>query len=260
MRDIGCVIELRAMFTESEREHLRATLVRAAQADPSLSGAAHLGSAAAGCLDRWSDVDLALCLTRGADAAEVLSSWTDRLYREHAAVAHCDVRRGSTLYRVFLLQNTLQVDISFWAAEDFRAVGPKFSLIFGQPNKAKPTVAPDVSEFIGMAWLYALHVRSSLARGRLLQAEYMLSGMRDHVLALACVRSGCSAVEGRGFDDLPHEEKNTFSACYPFSLSTAELHRAMRATGDALLEEIRHADAELIKIIEMPLREIFGGT
>jgi hypothetical protein len=248
------------MFTETEREHLRATLVRAAQADPSLSGAAHLGSAAAGCLDRWSDVDLALCLTRGADAAEVLSSWTHRLYREHAAVAHCDVRRGSTLYRVFLLRNTLQVDISFWAAEDFRAVGPKFTLIFGQANKAKPVPAPDVSEFIGMAWLYALHVRSSLARGRLLQAEYMLSGMRDHVLALACVRSGCSAVEGRGFDDLPHEEKNTFSACYPFSLSTAELHRALRATGDALLEEIRHADAELINLIEIPLHEIVGGT
>ena len=30
------------------------------------------------------------------------------------------------------------------------------------------------------------------------QAEYMISGMRDHVLALACLRHGVPAVQGRG--------------------------------------------------------------
>src|ERR671935_220226 len=58
---------------------------------------------------------------------------------------------------------------------------------------------------IGYAWLYALHARSSLARGRLWQAEYMVSAMRDQALALACLRHGLPAREGRGIDLLPSE-------------------------------------------------------
>jgi hypothetical protein len=48
-----------------------------------------------------------------------------------------------------------------------------------------------------MAWLYALHVRSSIARTRPLQAEHMLSGMRDNVLALTCKRHDLVSVQGR---------------------------------------------------------------
>jgi hypothetical protein len=41
----------------------------------------------------------------------VLVDWTTRLYRDHAAVASYDVKRGDILYRVFLLDNTLQIDL-----------------------------------------------------------------------------------------------------------------------------------------------------
>jgi hypothetical protein len=108
------------MFTREEREQLRAALVSAAQADPKVTGAAHLGSAAADGLDNWSDIDLALCISPEANPEDVIAAWTNRLYQDHGAVAHCDVQRGSTLYRVFLLHNTLQLDISFWPAGQLR--------------------------------------------------------------------------------------------------------------------------------------------
>src|SRR5439155_21414282 len=95
------------MFTKAQREQLRAALVSAAQADPKFTGAAHLGSAAVDRLDDWSDIDLALCVSPKEQLEEVIAAWTSRMYREHGAVAHCDVKRGDTLYRVFLLQNTL---------------------------------------------------------------------------------------------------------------------------------------------------------
>src|SRR5438094_9314048 len=113
------------MFSREEREQIRAALVRAAQADSNITGAAHLGSAAADRLDDWSDIDLALCVSHDAAVDDVIASWTARLYENHGAVAHCDVRRGETLYRVFLLRNTLQVDISFRPAERFKSTGPK---------------------------------------------------------------------------------------------------------------------------------------
>lgn len=250
------------IFTPDERERLRDELVSAAQNDPNLCGAAHTGSAASSRLDRWSDIDLALCLKATAPYDQVVGEWTDRLYRQHAAVAHVDVMRGATLFRVFLLRNTLQVDVAFWKAEEFGAIGPNFRLIFiREGSEARPPLAapqPNPQMLIGMAWLYALHVRSSLARGRLLQTDYMLSGMRNHVFELACLRCGVIASQGRGLDDLPASEQETATACVPQSLEPSELRRAFQNTMRILLQEIGHVDGELEARLSGPLNALLG--
>jgi hypothetical protein len=247
------------IFTSQEREQIRGKLVAAAQADSRIGGAAHLGSAALGLQDRWSDIDLAVSLVSGADLNQVLDDWTALLYREHAAVATYDLRRGEILYRVFLLENTLQIDLSFWPSGELRAIGSKFNLIFGAVGEPLPEPVTDSKDLIGMAWLYALHVRSSIARSRLLQAEYMLSGMRDNVLALMCKRCGVTAVQGRGLDDLPERERLRAAECLARSLEPAELRRAFRETADCLLEELRHADAGLARRIESPLNRMVNS-
>jgi hypothetical protein len=114
-----------AIFTTVQREQLRSKLASTAKADTRLIGAAHTGSAAIGLEDRWSDIDLALCLAPKANLNEVLTDWTNLLYQD-GAVAHHDVRRGPTLFRVFLLENTLQVDLAFWSATDFAPIGRAF--------------------------------------------------------------------------------------------------------------------------------------
>jgi predicted nucleotidyltransferase len=108
-----------SVFTSQQREQIRAQLVAAAQADERIAGAAHFGSAALGSQDRWSDIDLGLCLANDVHLDQVLTDWTTRLYRDHAAVANYDVRRGEILDRVFLLENTLQIDLSFWPAANY---------------------------------------------------------------------------------------------------------------------------------------------
>jgi hypothetical protein len=247
-----------AIFTADERERLRDELVSAAQSDPNLCGAAHTGSAASSQLDRWSDIDLALCLASGASHEQVVAEWTDRLYHHHGAADHVDVMHGATLYRVFLLRNTLQVDVSFWQAEDFGATGPNFRLIFGEANAPRPAPQPDARALTGMAWLYALHVRCSLERGRILQADYMLSGMRNHIGELTCLRCGVIAAQGRGLDDLPAAEREAAAACLPRSLEPSELKRAFRNAMQALLVELRHVDRELEGRLSGLLREIVG--
>ncbi len=85
------------MFTPEGRGRLREELVSAAYADARITGAAVTGSAAVGHEDRWSDIDLALCVAADADLGQVLADWTDRMYREHAAVHHVDVTRCDSL-------------------------------------------------------------------------------------------------------------------------------------------------------------------
>ena len=100
-----------------------------------------------------------------------MTDWTVRLYRDRPAVATYDVRFGSILYRVFLLDNSLQIDVSFCPRDQLRALGPKFRVIFGAPGQPASAPVPGSKDLIGLAWLYALHVRSSIARSRRVQAE-----------------------------------------------------------------------------------------
>jgi len=244
------------MFTPDEREQIREQLVSAAQQDSRVVGAAHLGSAALGREDAWSDIDLALCLAPQAEIEGVVADWTKRVHSDHEAVTHFDVRHDETLYRVFLLRNTLQVDISFWRAEQFRAIGPKFKLIFGIANEPSPAPNPPPADLIGMAWLYALHVRSAIERGELLKAEYMLSGMRNQMLSLACLRFGVSALQGRGLDSLPQEIKKSAAGCFPKSLGADDLKYSFQATTAALINEIGEADNQLCERLRPTLNEL----
>ncbi|QUF04092.1 nucleotidyltransferase domain-containing protein [Actinosynnema pretiosum subsp. pretiosum] len=244
------------MFTPEEREQLRAALVSTAQADPRITGAALVGSAAVDREDRWSDIDLALCLHEDADVDEVVRDWSDRLYRDHDVVHHLDVRNGKTLFRVFLLRDTLQLDLSFWAPADFGATGPTFRLLFGTAADVPKVGPPAALGLVGMGWLYALHARSSIARGRVWQAEYMVSGVRDHVLALACLRHGVSAVQGRGMDDLPAEVTAPLDEALVRGLGTAELVRAFGVTVEAFLAEVELVDAALAARIAPTMRAL----
>lgn len=238
------------IYSPEDREQLRDSLIAVARSDARITAAAHTGSAAVGKQDRWSDIDLALCVASDADVEPVIADWTERMYGQHGAVAHHDMRQGATVFRVFLLDNTLQVDLAFWPPADFVALGATFNQIFGAPARQVTTPPTSPEPLIGMAWLYALHVRSSLARGRFWQAEYMLSGMRDQVLMLACVRHGLSPHHARGVDDLPAPEKASLHDTLATSLAAAELKRAFGATTAALAREIAHVDRDLAKRLE----------
>lgn len=86
------------------------------------------------------------------------------------------------------------------------------------------------------------------------QAEYMISGVRDHVLMLACLRHGVPHSQGRGLHLLPAATSAPLEATLVRSLEHAELVRAFRASVDVLLAEIAYVDAELAVRLDRPLR------
>jgi predicted nucleotidyltransferase len=246
------------VFTAEDRERLRDELIAAARADPRIAAAALVGSAALGREDEWSDIDLALSVDADVEPAAVIAEWTDRMYAHHAAVHHTDVQLGERTYRVFLLADTLQVDISFWPAAEFGAFGPAFRVLFGAAPEQTAAPVPTAGGLIGMAWLHALHARSSIARGRVWQAEYMISGMRDQVLALACLRHDLPTAHGRGFDGLPGKGTAKVERALVRSLEIPELRRALACVIEALLGEAEHANRALAARLEGPLTELVG--
>ena len=243
------------MFSIPEREALRDRLIAAARSDDRITAAAVVGSGANDDEDAWSDIDLALRLADGLEPDDLAAEWTTRIYESASAVDHLDVWSDSTLFRVFLLSNSLQVDISFWPGDAFAAWGPSFRLLFGESNEPRPPRSPAPGALIGMGWLYALHARSSIARGRALQANHWINGVRDQVITLACLRHGLPAHEGRGVDDLPAGLRQSLAETLVRELDERELHRALTASVGALLEEAQRVDPDR----EQRLRETVWG-
>jgi predicted nucleotidyltransferase len=247
----------RAVFSEADRDRVREQLVEAARANPRIAAAAIVGSAAAGRADEWSDIDLALRLGPGLTPADAIDAWTELLYHDHGAVGHFDLWSGSALYRVFLLASTLQVDVSLWPYETFVARGA-FQLLFGEAGQAPDRAPPSAEPIIGLGWISALHARTSIARGRPLQALYWLNGMRDQLVSLACLRHGLPEKEGRGVDQLPDELRRQLAGTIVRSLDPAELVRALALLVDALIGEIRAVDEAMAERLTPVLLELAG--
>jgi hypothetical protein len=241
------------MFTLEERTRLRSLLLEYAAGDHRISGAAITGSAAGEREDRWSDIDLAFGVVDAAELPNVLFDWTAHMYDQHLALHHLDVQSGAWIYRVFLLPSTLQVDLAFVPATEFRALAPTFRLISGKANEARHIPPPPPADISGLGWLHALHARNCIARRNLWQAEYMISGVRDHALALACIRHGLPAAHGRGIDQLPSGVTAQFEGSLVRQLDTVELSRAFRVAVYGLLSEIRIADEELAERLQETL-------
>lgn len=248
------------MFTPEERARLRSDLLEYAASDRRISGAAITGSAAAEREDQWSDIDLAFGVVDASELPNVLSDWTAYMYDRNLALHHLDVKSGAWIYRVFLLPSTLQVDLAFVSALEFRPLAPTFRLMFGKANESRHVPPPPPVDIIGLGWLYALHARSCIAKRNLWQAEYMVSGIRDNALALACIRHGLPIAHGRGIDRLPSEVTAQFEGSLVRHLDTAELSRAFRVVVGGLLSEIRSVDAELAGRLQETLTHLSEGT
>lgn len=250
------------MFTPIEREQLRDELIRTARADDEIVGAALVGSAATGREDAWSDIDLVLQVHGGADPDAVASRWTEQLYDRHGATHHLDVVAGGVLYRVFLLASSLQIDVSFWPEDQFRATEQGFTLLFGTPGAATEPADPDASREIGMAWLYALHSRSAIARGRFWQATMMLDHLRDQLLVLACSRHGLNPHHGREADHLPESFLTPLRQARAKSVTESELARSHAALVTVLTDEVARYDRGLFTRLSAPFDELarVGGA
>jgi hypothetical protein len=245
------------VFTIEERDRVRQRLLELAEADPGIPAAAITGSSAVGREDDWSDIDLAFAIE--GELAEAMERWTERLYDDFGALHHWDLPWGSSVYRVFLLPDCLEVDIAFTPTADFGPRGPNWRTAFGTTVEVAPNVPPDPDNLAGLGWHYVLHARMCIERGKPWQAVWLIDGVRDYVLTLACLRLGHPPMFAKGADLLPPEITGPVEATLVHSLDEAELRRALRAVGEALASELQQSDPELADRLQPMLAELTGS-
>ena len=193
------------MFTVQQRDALRERVLRLAQADARVVAGAAVGSLALGGGGRFSDLDLTFAI---ADHVP-LTDWTRTLRDERAAVPLADLVRGPTTYRVYLLPAALQCDLSLTPAA---LLSPRRTALPAalRPDRGGRGCGSDASGGgdarlahaggrggpLGWGVIYALHARACIERGRVWQAEHYVGAVRDHALALACLREGAPGGAG----------------------------------------------------------------
>jgi hypothetical protein len=147
---------------------------------------------------------------------------------------------------VFLLPGGLEVDVVVMAAEDLGGHGPKFRALFGTTHEVEAQPQPAASYLLGMGWLHVFHARACIERNKLWQAEYFIRGIRDQVLALACLRLGEDArYYGVGADRLPALVAAPLTDALVRSLDVVELRRALAAATRCLIRELQERDGQL---------------
>jgi hypothetical protein len=246
------------VFTVEQRDALREHVLQLAEEDERVVAGAAVGSLAVDRGDRFSDLDLTFGIADHVPVADVLDEWTRKLIDELDAVHLADLERGPTTYRVFLLRDLLQFDLSMTPAAQFRPAGPRFRLLFGETAAGESEVSrpPVAGDLFGWGVIYALHARACIERGRVWQAEHYVGAVRDHALSLACLRQGLPAVQARGYDDLSAETLGRFEQAHVSAIEPGPLRAALVASVLALMREgaeagLPHADAVAQRLTEL---------
>ncbi len=238
---------------------IRERLLAAAEEDPAVTGAALIGSHAAGHDDRWSDIDLAVAV-RGP-LPETLQRWTTWVAEEFGLLHHWDLPSGESIYRLFLLPGLIEIDIGFMPEASFGPRGPNWRLVFGQPQPLRPVVPPEAGFLIGMAWHDTLAAHKYLKRGKVWQAEQWITSLRRQVLALACLRLGHPWAYARGAHLLPVAVSAALEQALVRSLDEPELRRALEAATNGFLAELHLTDPALAARVTPMFHELlFAGA
>jgi len=226
---------IRLVFTVEDRGRVREGLLAKARHDQRVVAGAEVGSTAVGGGDRWSDLDLTFGVADGIDIGDLLDDWTIWFAEKFGAAHLFDLPFQSSVYRVFLLPGNLQVDVSFTPRTDFGATGPSFSLVFGEAVARTFLEPATAANIFGLGVHHAVRARICIERGRVWQAEYWISGVRDQALALACRLRNLPSGNGRGFDDLPPFVLDPFKEALVRSLEREELMGALKRAVEGLL-------------------------
>ena len=257
------------MFTVEQRDALRERVLRLAEEDERVVAGAVVGSFAVDAADRFSDLDLTFGIADDVHVTDALDDWTRTLTDELDAVQLAELDRGPTTYRVFLLPHALQLDLSMTPAAQFRPAGPRFRLLFGETaadlsEAPMPQVAGDLfiptpsvaGPIFGWGVIYALHARACIERGRVWQAEHYVGAVRDHALALACLRHGLPAPQARSYDDLSAGTLARFADAHVGAVEPAALRAALAASVLALMREGAEARLPHAHVVAERLAEL----
>lgn len=243
------------MYSKEERDEIQNSIIALAQKDNRIKDCAIVGSESIGKHDKWSDIDLTFGIDDETEISQILSEWNAIMFANFNANVLFDVEYKESIYRVYLLPNALQVDLSFTPTQNFGAITNAFKLIFGKANHRQHKPEPELSSILGYSILYALKSRCAIEREKYWQAIFYLDKFRENIMTMKCISLHLNPFDGRSFDELPNSFLNKITTGLTGELNRDTLKNSLRSFTKILIQEIKQ-DNTIAYTFENELKRI----
>ncbi|GAA0725756.1 hypothetical protein GCM10009430_31900 [Aquimarina litoralis] len=237
------------MYSKKDRIKVEKQIIDFAKLDSNIIDCAIVGSKSVGNDDKWSDIDLAFGYEIDADINQILRYWSKIMFESFGANKLFDMSYKESLYRVFLLPNALQVDLSFTPSDHFGAITDNFKLIFGNQRKREFKSLPEINSIAGYTILFALKTRTSIEREKYWQAQYYLTKCRENTMILKCLKENLNSFDGRSFDELTPSFLNQIQNTMINEPNKRNLENALKSMIHILIKELSTVDSLNYKFI-----------
>lgn len=253
-------------FTPDDRADALRRLLDALQTDERLAGVVIVGSGAVGFEDAYSDIDLAVVVTREADVEPVFRDWQWRVWSVLPVRHAFESLRGPNIFLFgLLLDNYLEIDASFQSLCDLMARRGRWQVAFDRSGDiegilcaswdAQPTpdVAAEYRRWLLSIWYYVTHVAIHARRGHWWRAVLDLEDLRQRAVVLAGLRHGVETQHFRDVHRLPADFQAALAQTLVARLEADEIRRALHAAVDCFFGEACALDAQLGLDLAAPL-------
>lgn len=256
------------LYNSQSRQETLEKLCKALESDHRIGGVLLVGSGAYGFKDELSDIDLAIVVCEEQDALTVFRDW-ESVIRDLLPVLWCfaDIRGPEVGLYAFILEDFLEVDISFQSLSVLSARSPNWKVIWNRTGQIEEilhvlwseSVEPNLETLyarrLDSIWHYVTHVAISIKRGHLWRATHYLEEIRNRTIELEGLICHRQTRHFREVDQLPRERLTTLERTFPTRLARDELVRALYAATDCFFEMAARIDRICEKQQSDTLRE-----
>lgn len=243
------------MYSKEYRNKVQSSIITFAKEDVRITDCAIVGSESIGENDEWSDIDLTFGFNMEIEIPKILLDWNELMAKKFGANVLFDLAFRESIYRVYLLPNALQVDLSFTPTKHFGAITEKFKLIFGEEKNRNSKPVPKLNTIFGYAVLYALKTRCSIEREKFWQAHYFLEKFKENIMTLKCLSENLNPFDGRDYDNLSDLFLTRIQSSLIDSPNRYNLGESLKVLTEILINETKN-NSEINYKFENELKQI----
>lgn len=253
-------------YSPATREAILNRLLTALQSDKRITGLLIIGSGAEGFEDAHSDIDLCAVTTSVDDVRTAFQEWGVKI-RQLLPVFHShEIPRASNVYLwTFLLENFLEIDLSFLCLDDLKATRNRWKTVFDHSgrienimqssweSRLKPNLEEVYRYRLDSIWHPIKYAAIAIQRKQPWRAIYELEQIRNRTIELRGLRKELETKRFRQVDRMSEDFLVGLEQTLVLSLKDVDVMNALKAATACFFREARHFD----EVLDLKLAERF---
>ena len=255
-------------YSPATREAILNRLLTALQSDKRIIGLLIVGSGAEGFEDAHSDIDLCAVTTSVDDVRTAFQEWGVKIHELLPVFHSHEVPRVPNIYLwTFLLENFLEVDLSFLCLDDLKATRNRWKTVFDRSGRIenimqsswKSRLKPNLEEVyryrLDSIWHPIKYAAIAIQRKQPWRAIYELEQIRNQTIELRGLRKELETKRFRQVDQMSKDFLVGLEQTLVLSLKDVDVMNALKAATACFFREAQHFD----KALDLKLAERFEG-